>query len=83
MPYTREQLAVIGAYARIKELLAEVDEIRAMFPKLDQQFREAQAGNESSGGKRKRGGRRGWTAAQKKAAARRMRAYWKKKKAKK
>lgn len=75
-------LARKGAEARIKELEAEIAQLRNLFGSVPYGSAvspampvEAKAAQPPTGRKRKPG-RRGWTAAQRKAQAAKMKAYW-------
>ena len=85
------RLAKLGALARLEELKAEEEKIRAEFPELFGGARNGRrgrrgrpAGNGSaasaapaaSSGGRQRGGRRKMSAAARKAVSDRMRKYW-------
>lgn len=72
------QLALLGAYARMNELKAEVDAIRRAFPDLSgRRGRPAATANSAEGaGPTPRRRRRTMSAAQRKAVSERMTKYW-------
>jgi hypothetical protein len=79
MPIDMMALARTGAETRIKELLAEVDQIRRAFPGIGaaRRGRPRTVVLEAAAPKAKRGGRRKpMTAAERKAVSARMRKYW-------
>jgi hypothetical protein len=76
MPIDLKELARIGAQARLAELLAELEEIRRMFPGLGAARRGRPPLSGTPVKKTKRGRRRKMSAAEKKAVSERMRKYW-------
>jgi hypothetical protein len=76
MPIDLKALARVGAAARLRELMAEVDEIRRAFPELGQvrQRRDRAEGGRARPAARR--GRRKMSAAERKAVSARMKRYW-------
>jgi hypothetical protein len=75
MPIDMKSLARVGAEMRLRELLAEVAEIRRAFPGIGGQRGPARAADKGEVPRRRRRPPR-MSAAQKKAVSERMRKYW-------
>lgn len=80
MPIDMKALARVGAEARIRELLSEVDDIRRAFPGIDTPRRGRPRGAKPQGASEqpamRRRQRKPMSAAQRKAVSERMRKYW-------
>jgi hypothetical protein len=76
MPIDIRELARVGAQARLAELLAEVEEIRRMFPGIGEARRGRLPASATTVKTTKRGRRRKMSAGERKAVSERMRKYW-------
>jgi hypothetical protein len=76
MPIDLKALARVGAAARLRELMAEVDQIRREFPGIDEarQRRDRREGGRARPAARR--GRRKMSAVERKAVSARMKRYW-------